>query len=310
MTTLLRLGLLVFAAILGCTAAEAATLQVDQRANARSTAYQADAKPQSGTTATTWRVNYSPNFIVCCPSWFDGDAAARNCEALSRQLSEKWLGDSALHWKTRCYVVFHPTLASYVQSAGAGSEATAGCTTLKHLGKQVQSRRIDVRLDRPNPLVHALPHELTHAVLAEVVARHSLPRWADEGMATLADSAEKRMGHARDLAHALREGKRFRLSEFVAMSDYPSSSGLRNFYGQGLSLVEFLVERESPQQFLKFAESATATGYDAAIREHYGLNGIDELERAWLSASASAHADSPGLARVNQTLTSVRPSRG
>jgi hypothetical protein len=154
----------------------------------------------------------------------------------------------------------------------------------------------------------ALTHELTYAVLAEVVARHNLPRRADEGMATLADSAEKRMGHARDLADALREGKRFRLSEFVAMSDYPPSGGLREFYGQGLSLVAFLVERESPRKFLKFVESAPATGYGAAIRDHYGLNGIDELERAWLSASALA--DSTGLARVNQTLTSVRSGRG
>jgi hypothetical protein len=168
-----------------------------------------------------------------------------------------------------------------VQSAGQGADATAGCTTVKKQGGQVLDRRIDIRLDRSNPLHGALRHELTHAVLADAVARYSLPKWADEGMATLADSAEKRLGHQHDLVSAVADGKDVRLCEFLALADYPPVSRRLYFYGQGLSLVSFLVERESPQQFLQFVETATAIGYDTAIREHYGFNGVDGLERAW-----------------------------
>jgi hypothetical protein len=119
-----------------------------------------------------WRLYHCANFTLCCPPSFDGDSALRHCETLRKDLSDKWLGDTAPDWSSRCYIVVHAGATTYMQAAGAGAEQTTGCSTVKELGGRVLSRRIDLRLDRPEPLTRALPHEMTHVVLADVVARY------------------------------------------------------------------------------------------------------------------------------------------
>ena len=53
----------------------------------------------------------------------------------------------------------------------------------------------------------ALPHELTHLILADRFSPRQVPRWSDEGMAVLADPAEKQRLHLRDLRQALADAR-------------------------------------------------------------------------------------------------------
>jgi hypothetical protein len=212
----------------------------------------------------------------------------RTCEALRRSLSEKWVGAAVDDWPGRCYVVLHPTATTYVQAAGRGSEHTAGCSTVKELNGRVLSRRIDLRLDRPDPLARALPHELTHVVLADVVAHHKLPRWADEGMAMLADPQDKREGHRRDLVAALDRGGALRLAGLLSLDTYPEPQQTAAFYGQSLSLVEFLVERKGALALQRFLVRTAELGYSHALDEVYGIRDVYELERLWLATIDSS----------------------
>jgi hypothetical protein len=212
-------------------------------------------------------------------------------------LSEKWLGTTEVAWQSRCYVVFHPTAATYIQAAGRGSEQTLGCSSIKELGGRVLSRRIDLRLDRPDPLAGALPHELTHVVLADIVALNKLPRWADEGMAMLADPLEKQEAHRRDLIAALNRGRAVRLAALLALDGYPQSPQMAAFYGQSLSLVEFLVERKGPLELQVFLQKAAKKGHSIALNETYGIRDLRHLERLWL-ASVEARDGSTSLAKA------------
>jgi Peptidase MA superfamily len=153
---------------------------------------------------------------------------------------------------------------------------------VKELNGRVLNRRIDLRLDRPDPLSHALPHELTHVVLADIMAKQRFPRWADEGMAMLADSVEKQQGHLKDLTRAVSNRTTFRLVELLALADYPEPNRQREFYAQSLSLVRYLVERESPERFRQFAQDCAANGYEKALQKHYAISNVAELERMWL----------------------------
>ena len=249
-----------------------------------------------------WRLHHSAHFTVCCPQSFDGSRALRQCESLRQTLSKKWLGTAGAAWQSRCYVVFHPTAASYIQAVGRGSEQTLGCSSVKELGGRVLSRRIDLRLDRTDPLAGALPHELTHIVLADVVAINKLPRWADEGMAMLADPLEKQEAHRRDLIAALNRGRAVRLAALLALDGYPQSPQMPAFYGQSLSLVEFLVERKGPLELQVFLQKAAKEGYLTALHETYGIRDLRHLERLWL-ASVEARDGSTSLAKVGYRST-------
>jgi hypothetical protein len=124
-------------------------------------------------------------------------------------------------------------------------------------------------------------HELTHIVIADRFDLEQLPRWADEGMATFADSEEKQKRHGRDLQSALRSGKVIRLGQLLPMTEYPRGEQWGAFYGESLSLVKFLVERDSPKVFTEFLTTARSSGFDEALRKVYRIAGVAGLEREW-----------------------------
>ncbi len=230
-----------------------------------------------------WGEQLSANFVVHFPNRHatQAAAAAETCEALRQQLADYWTDDavSLPNWQQRCHVVLHATAAGYVRAVGEGAQNTSGCATLKRLKGQVISRRIDLRLDRPDPLARVLPHELTHVLLADLCAVETLPRWADEGTALLADTAEKQTGHLRDFHAARQAGTARRATALLALADYPPASEQAAFYGQSLALVQLLVEKKSPAQFLRFLEAGEENGYPAALSDHYGLGEVATLER-------------------------------
>jgi hypothetical protein len=278
-----KLGLLFLACLLFAAVVQAAELQPATQNDLCSCPTVCRSTAQPVAAQQYWQLYHSANFTVCCPRSLDGHAAVLQCESLRRTLSEKWLGTAVDDWASRCYVVLHPTATTYVQAAGRGSEHTAGCSTVKELGGRVLSRRIDLRLDRPDPLSRTLPHELTHVVLADAIVGHKLPRWADEGMAMLADPQDKREGHHRDLIVALSRGAALRLPEMLTMDDYPEPQQTAAFYGQSLSLVEFLIQRKGSLTLQQFLASAARDGYQKALDETYGIRDAHELERLWLA---------------------------
>jgi hypothetical protein len=211
------------------------------------------------------------------------------CEALRDRLCAKWLGadadspDSRAGWTPKCDVVVHLTPASYVQAVGAPGAATVASSLVDQEKGQIRIRRIDVRGQDPKWQDTALPHELTHVVLADRFAGKRLPRWADEGVATLADPASKQEGHLRDMRQAMSTRSGFRVVELLNMDDYPPAHRWAAFYGQSVSITKFLVERGRSDQFVNFVDVAMERGYENALRDVYKINGTAELERAWMA---------------------------
>ena len=154
----------------------------------------------------SWRLQDTENFCICCPTGMDPAPIGRTCESLRAELTRKWLGDSTASqpWTARCYVVVHPSIDSYLREVGSGGKNTLGSSLTKTENGRIVSRRIDLRGDVAEPLCAALPHELTHVLLADVFPGETLSRWADEGIAMLADPPEKLARHGQDLRAALR----------------------------------------------------------------------------------------------------------
>lgn len=213
---------------------------------------------------------------------------ANEFERLRRALYRKWLDREPLDWSPKCEIALHATLGGYLQAVGSGQASTIGATTLKGADGKIVSRRIDIRADRAGWLSGALAHELTHVILADEFAMTELPPWADEGMAVLADPTAKQALHLRDFDESRRRGSNRRLAEFLVEGSFPRPEQIPVFYGQSFSLVKYLAGRKTPAEFVRFLHRARQDGYDAALRDCYGLMGVADLERQWLRSQSAS----------------------
>jgi hypothetical protein len=221
---------------------------------------------------------------VCC---LDSQSTAKllveTAETLRAKLQSKWLGgESQKSWTPKCQIVLYPNMASYVAACGRGSEHTVGSSLVKSEKGRISGRRIDLLGGRIDFLCAALPHELTHVILKDRFPSVTLPRWADEGMAILADTDAKQGRHLRDLKEAVASHSLFDTATLFGLKDYPGASRMGTFYGQSVSLVKFLVDDKGPQQFVDFIERADSQGYAVALRKCYDLHDLGQLNRQWL----------------------------
>lgn len=231
-----------------------------------------------------WNVLETANFRFCSRGRLAlSESVLEATERMRGTLTERWLGEESPEhsWNPKCDIVLHSTSAAYLRAV-PGGEQTVGCSLINTAEGRVVGRRIDIRADRPGWLKAALAHELTHIVLADRFPDGRLPAWADEGMAVLADPNAKQDAHDHDLHVARSQHTTFRLVELFALSGYPSANRQAAFYGQSASLVSFLVRRGTSAQFVRFIRTAADDGYEAAVRDVYGLQGVRDLEHRWL----------------------------
>ena len=243
-----------------------------------------------------WFVLETANFQICCE---DSDSPAEHlaghAESLRKELRAKWLGDvSSATWKPRCQILLYSSQRSYVAAVGRGSERTVGSSLVDVDKGRITKRRIDLLGRSTEYLSAALPHELTHVILKDRFAATALPRWADEGMAILADTDAKQERHFKVLQKAFTSRTTFHVAELLTLEDYPSPSRFGTFYGQSASLAKFLVLRKSPEQFAAFIERASSDGYDTALQECYGISGPADLDWQWRQ-----HIDSVQMATLD-----------
>lgn len=250
-----------------------------------------------------WLIQESQTFRVCCGTSL---AASRRlpeaCEALRRQLQETWFGEASGDWSPKCEIVVHPTVSEYVRELGPGSRQSSGCATVEVEGGKVVKRRIDLRADADDWMTSALPHEMTHVVLAEKFTRKQIPRWANEGMAILSEPAARQATRRAAMQRALATTGRFAAAELVVLADYPAASRRDAFYGESASLVAYLIERDSPARFLEFLQVAERESCERALKEVYRIGSLSELDIRWrpqfLDHGQSAELFASRIARI------------
>jgi hypothetical protein len=128
-----------------------------------------------------------------------------------------------------------------------------------------------------------LRHELTHVVTAQAgeSALGTMPAWLDEGTAVY--SQDDPGGFETAVERAIDRGEVLSVRE---ISSYPGDPDKVNlFYGEGWSLVSFLVDEYGAEQFAQlFAEIKSGKRIESALEGVYGF-GQDGLEDAWREAN-------------------------
>ena len=253
----------------------------------------------------SWNILETENFRFCSRGRLAvGETLIDTTERMRSTLGETWLGPQRPQeaWHPKCDIVLHSTSEDYLRAVPGGDQ-TVGCSLINTHEGRVVGRRIDIRADRSGWLDAALRHEMTHIVLADRFPDGVLPAWADEGMAVLADPNSKQDAHSRDLRIARSQRSTFRLVELFALNGYPSPERQAAFYGQSASLVRFLVGRGTPAQFVRFVRAASDDGYEVAVREVYGMEGVRDLERRWLQDVSVSGALAGNARRDRERIT-------
>lgn len=249
-------------------------------------------EPRPSSTVTT-----SESFVVrSFPGGPTPDEILLLCNTLRQQLSEAWCGrHRVVNWTPRCEIQVHISRGSYVRAVGVGGAQTMGSSLIQLDSSKIRARRIDLLMDSEGNLP-ALPHELTHVILADRFGGRQPPHWFDEGAAMLADTSEKQMLHERDCRNALHQGSAIPLGQLLRLEQFSSADQMPAFYGQSASLLRFLRERGGIEKVTRFSLDALTQGYDRALQSHYQINNVIDLEKQWKNFAYGQDATEQSLA--------------
>jgi hypothetical protein len=213
------------------------------------------------------------NFVVTAPTADIAKQVAETAERCRRDLSLEWLGRELPNWFRPCPVTVQ------VGRMGAG-----GATTFTFDRGEVSGWNMRVQGSLERVLDSVIPHEVSHTIFASHF-RRPLPRWADEGAATLIEHADERKRQEVLLERVIHTSKRIPLDRLLTISEYPSDmQQVYTLYAEGYSLANFLVQQHGSQGkavYLKFLQDAHQHDWTHAIKKHYRFGSVGELEETW-----------------------------
>ncbi len=240
------------------------------------------------------------NFVAYAGSTDFARDVAIEAERCRKSLAVRWLGEEIADWREPCPI----RVTKSGPHVGAGGATTFGFHTVRRGGKLepgVGGFRMSIQGSRERILDSVIPHEVNHTIFASHFKR-PLPRWADEGAATLTEFTSEKMRQRKTLKRRW-TSHRYRLPELLGMMEYPGDpqrpgpgdmAKVETLYAQGYSLADFLVQRGGKTAFLKLlGETAVAhrrgndldwdypaAKWESALDRHFGLS-VKDLERGW-----------------------------
>lgn len=229
----------------------------------------------AGLTGAEYR---TPNFVIHAPDAAIAQRVGQYAEYWRVVKAQEWLGYEMPPWNQPCPVHVKVTLG------GSG-----GATSFVFEQGQVLGMDMNIEGTLDRIVASVLPHEITHTVFAHHF-RGPLPRWADEGACVLSEDDIERRKHDQLVREILNTpNRRMALRRLFSLTQYPDD--VLVLYAQGFSVVDFLVAKSGKPGFLGFLATSMQSGWDHALRQHYGIASIEALESAWLQSLARPHHD-------------------
>lgn len=224
-----------------------------------------------GATVSLAATVRTPNFVVNAPTAEFAKQVGEAAEIYRRELATDWLGAPLPgNWE-------HPCPISVVVGAmGAG-----GKTTFNFQNGEVYGWKMEVKGSEQRILDSVLPHEINHTIFASHF-RRPLPRWADEGAASLIEHESERNQLRQIHSRAINTRRKIALRNLLEIKQYPNDQQeLLTLYAEGHSLADYLIQRSGKREYIRLMEVAYDRGWETALKTIYGYNGVDSLEREW-----------------------------
>ena len=214
----------------------------------------------------------TPNFVVHARTQQMADEIGRAAEHYRRELAIEWTGQVMPNWHRPCPI--------HVREGDIGA---GGATTFSFDRGEVFGWKMNVQGTMQRILDSVLPHEVSHTIFA-CHFRRPLPRWADEGAATLVEHEAERRRQTRLLSGVIRTSRRIPLGQLLSMTEYPTNQDdVLTLYAEGYSLADLLVQEKGKTTYLRFLGDAHQGGWAAALSRHYGYRSVGDLEQRWHS---------------------------
>ena len=209
---------------------------------------------------------YSDNFIVMAPDQPLADEVRDAAEGLRKQIALEWLGAELPPGKGRTVI-----------SVNIVEAANRGLTWLiDHPKRKMHSTWLTTsREGATGPL---LAHEIVHVVLGTYFPG-GLPAWANEGIASLQDGPKRDAIRDRILGSWARDASWPDIAQVLGAQTLPGSD--QRAYAVAVSLTRYLLTRGDKPQFLRFAVEGKEQGWDEALRTHYRIQSVEELQASW-----------------------------
>lgn len=217
----------------------------------------------------------SDNFVVEAPTPEIAKQVCLAAEHYRRELAIEWLGQELPRWAAPCPVRVK------VGQIGAGGETKFSFYPNGRGSAEVANWDMRIQGSLERILDSVLPHEVSHTIFA-CHFRRPLPRWADEGAATLAEHESERRRQVMTVNQVINTNRRIPLKSLLNIKEYPiRMEDVMTLYAEGYSLAELLVQEGGRGRYLRFLADANRDGWDKAIQAHYGYHGVDDLEKRW-----------------------------
>jgi hypothetical protein len=208
------------------------------------------------------------NFTVHAPTDEFAQQVGEAAEYYRRELAKTWTGREMPPWHSKCPI--------YVK---VGDYGAGGATSFNFDRGEVFGWKMNIQGSAERILDSVLPHEVNHTIFA-CYFRRPLPRWADEGAASLIEHESERRRLKRLHEEVLHSTRKIPLRKLLPMKQYPTDERqVLTLYAEGYSLADFLIQQSSKKEYLAFLSTALKSGWDAALEHHYNYQSLDELER-------------------------------
>lgn len=238
------------------------------------------------------------NFTVTAPTPEFAQQVGDAAEYFRRELAKEWLGRIMPRWSQRCPI-----------SVKVGDYGAGGATSFNFENGEVYGWRMNVQGSAERILDSVLPHEVNHTIFASYF-RRPLPRWADEGAASLIEHESERMRLKKIHEQVMRSTRKIPLRQLLPMREYPTDNQqVLTLYAEGYSLADFLIQQSNKRDYLRFLAMAHESGWKTALRQCYGYGSVDDLEKdldGWILAGSPALESPEGQMLA---FSNVRPQR-
>ncbi|MDG2129451.1 MAG: hypothetical protein P8K08_15735 [Fuerstiella sp.] len=220
---------------------------------------------------STGAVFQTRNFVVTAPTADIAEQVGEAAETYRRDLATFWLGEALPNWHRPCKLRVRP-----------GALGAGGQTTFQFVGSEVINWNMYVQGSMERILDSVLPHEVNHTIFASHF-RRPLPRWADEGAATLFEDRSEQMKQLSLLNQVINSDREFiSLRDLLTMKEYPKGyRPMLILYAEGYALADFLVQQGGRERYLKFLADGERMGWTEAIKSNYHHGGVDSLQKNW-----------------------------
>jgi hypothetical protein len=209
------------------------------------------------------------NFSVIAPNEVIAANIAQQAEIFRKGAALEWFGRDLPSGKGP--VVVHFALSE------TEDKALSWCKD----GPAQKFHRIWLTTSADKAIGSTLNHEVVHTVIATFMYPDFMPAWANEGISSQYDDAERKQAREQIAARWAKDGRWPQLQSLFVMAKIDHND--TEAYAVAASVTRFLASTGGKLKVVEFAKGGLHGNWDQTAHDAYGVCDVQELQARWQS---------------------------